>query len=226
MPSPVAGTRAGQPRGRTITLRMPLATRGPGTFHGLSLWFQATLGQLIVAGQRHAYGIVTMARICFKHITNWLHLSGASRARERPPTLLPGQVTERNLYATVQRCGVPPYAETRLRTGPHSLTPMSYSGAGPGPPERGQSGSQATGRPSPGVAPTDEIPGWPRQGDGGTARRISYPERGTGLAARNRPGAAPRGSRRAAARAAGPQPGPPGAASRDSPAHCAYPEWG
>jgi len=55
--------------------------------------------------------------------------------REAPSTLLPGQVTERNVYATVQRRpGRRLYRGSRPRTGPHSLTRMSYSRAGPGSP--------------------------------------------------------------------------------------------
>jgi len=29
----------------------------------------------IIAAQRHDLGIVTVARICFRSVTNWLHLS-------------------------------------------------------------------------------------------------------------------------------------------------------
>ena len=99
--------------------------------------------------------------------------------------------------------GAPPYAATRLRTGPHSLTPMSYSGMGRGAPERGQSGSRATPCPPPGVARTDEIPApapWPARREGGRAGRTGHRRCAMDTTAQGQPS----GER------PGPRPGPPG----------------
>ncbi len=136
MPSRVASTHAGQARRLGITLRVPLATRGPAKFPGLWLWPRAAPRRVVIAAQWLAHSIVTAAGICFECVTNWMHLSDISGGREAPSTLLLGQVTERNVYATVQRRpGRRLCRGSRPRTGPHSLTRMSYSRARPVPPQ-------------------------------------------------------------------------------------------
>ena len=117
--------------------------------------------------------------------------------------------------------GAPPYPAARLRTGPHSLTPMSYSGVGRG---RRSEGSQAAGPPacpSPDVARTDEIPARQPGRPGREGEENQLPELRHG---HNHPGTAQGQPPGAAARAAAGAVRPAGAAPRDSPAHCVYPE--
>ena len=176
--------------------------------------------QRIVAGQRHAYGIVTAARICFKCVTNWLHLSGISGARERPPTLLPGQVTERNLYATVQCCRGASLCRDPAPDWP-SFTDTNVIFRG----RAGAAGARPVRQPShrrssPDVARADEIPGRQPAGQRGTPEPGRAGAGTAGETAGRRGESATRSAPRAwrpgtaqaqpLAGAAGPQPGPSG----------------
>lgn len=99
----------------------------------------------IAAGQEHAHRNVTVTRICFRCVTNWLHLSDNSGGRDAPSARLPGGVTERNLYATVQR---QPEAATLPRDPgpdwpPFTDTNVIFAGWAGGPIQAGRAGVTA-----------------------------------------------------------------------------------
>src|ERR1700691_5426528 len=100
---PPGGHARGAGMALCITLRGPLATRSLVEFPGICCWPGPAPRRSIAAAQSHVRGNITAAGICFRCVTNWLHLSDISEGRDARPARLPGEVTERNLYATVQR---------------------------------------------------------------------------------------------------------------------------
>jgi len=140
--------------------------------------------------------LTTMSRwpaICFNCVTNWLHLSDISEAGAGRAGRLPGGVTERNLYATVQRQpgGVfaagpgpdwDPFTDAnvifaRWPGGPDPGGPPPGPAAGPGLPTAGSRPGQ---RPGPGLMtrprPPGPAPANPGTGNTAEGARHGQPE--------------------------------------------------
>jgi hypothetical protein len=99
-PAPSRARTRVRPKG-VITLRGPFATRSLAQVSGIRSSARPDRRRGIVPAQTHAHGIVTAAGKCFRSVTNWIHLGDISIPTCRLPSC-GCQVTERNVYRTVQ----------------------------------------------------------------------------------------------------------------------------
>lgn len=190
---PPGGHARGAGMALRITLRGPLATRSLVEFPEICCRPGPAPRRSIAAGQGHVRDNVTATGICFSCVTNWLHLSDISEGRDARPARLPGEVTERNLYATVQRQPVRAFAAGPGRDWlPFTDTNVIFAGW-PGGPHPGRPG-QARRPPDPAgsLARTDG------PGHRGGCREHGHAEPGTAGDGLARPGGRPRKPRKCA----------------------------